>query len=333
LSKEVITARLIVGCSADLHDGVAPADRARRRAAKRSTCGIAGAARRLGSDRHQSSIHLDIDIQLEDPLMNFTDSLSVYTRRRDVRGILPMVVLLGASLGCRKAPERFYATAEGGTKIIQIEVQGDHQISTKVVGPTGSVGCASLALSASGTLYSMCGPGVAAPGPQQLSIIDTQTGHANPVGSTVSGLTVMGLEFSSDGTLYAAGDSDPKSPTFNSLYVVDVKTGAFTRLGSTGAPAFFMDFAFDRIGTLYGATSLALYNIDVKTAKAAKVADFTGSNAIMGLAFNRDATKLYATDFKTPISDLFFVDAHSGTLTRVAPTGYANSHNLVLIRE
>jgi DNA-binding beta-propeller fold protein YncE len=250
-----------------------------------------------------------------------------------MRTLVPVLVALAATLGCQRSTDRFYATAEGGAKIIQIEIQGDHQISTKVIGPTGIPGCASLALSAAGTLYSMCGPGVAAPGPQQLSIIDMQTGHANPVGATVTGLTVMGLEFSPDGNLYAVGDSDSKSPAFNSLYLVDVKTGAFTRVGPTGAPAFFMDFAFDRQGTLYGATSIALYRIDVKTAKAAKLADFTGSTSVMGLAFNRDATKLYATDFKTPISDLFLVDAHSGALTRVASTGFANSHNLVLIRQ
>ena len=250
-----------------------------------------------------------------------------------MRMILPVVALLTLSLGCQKTTDRFYATAEGGTKIIQIEVQGDHQISTKTIGPTGTVGCASLALSTSGTLYSMCGPGVGSPGPQQLSTIDTQTGRANPVGATVTGLTVMGLEFSPDGNLYAAGDSNPQSPAFNSLYLVDVKTGSFTRIGSTGAPDFFMDFAFDPNGVLHGATSVGLYSIDVKTAKATKMADFTGGKSIMGLAFNRDGTKLYATDFKTPISDLFAVDAHSGALSRVAPTGYANSHNLVLVRQ
>jgi hypothetical protein len=250
-----------------------------------------------------------------------------------MRIIVPVLAFCGVLLGCRKAPDRFYATADVGTKIIQIEVQGDRQITTKLIGSTGMPGCGSLALSSSGTLYSMCGPGIGAPGPQQLSIIDVQTGRANPVGATVNGLTVMGLEFASDGTLYAVGDSDPKSQTFNSLYTVDVKTGAFTRVGPTGAPSFFMDFAFDRGGTLYGATSAGLYSIDAKTAKAAKLADFTGSKSIMGLSFNRDATKLYATDFKTPVSDLYLVDSKSGVLTEVAPTGYANSHNLVPTRE
>lgn len=249
-----------------------------------------------------------------------------------MRIIAPVLVACVMSLSCRKAPDRFYATAEVGTKLIQIEVQGAREISTKLIGPTGMPGCGSLALSAGGTLYSMCGPGIGAPGPQQLSIIDMQTGRANPVGTTVNGLTVMGLEFSSDGILYAAGDSDPKSPTFNSLYTVDVKTGALTRVGPTGAPSFFMDFALDQSGSFYGATSVALYSIDLKTAKATKVADFTGSKSIMGLAFNRDASKLYATDFKTPISDLYMVDAKTGVLTQVSPTGYANSHNLVLVR-
>jgi DNA-binding beta-propeller fold protein YncE len=121
------------------------------------------------------------------------------------------------------------------------------------------------------------------------------------------------------------------SPTFNSLYTVDAKTGALTRVGSTGDPSFFMDFAFDRKGTMYGATSLALYTIDPKAGTATKVVDFVGGSSVMGLAFSQDANKLYATDFKTPASDFYLVDTKTGHLMPVAATGYANSHNLVLV--
>jgi len=217
-----------------------------------------------------------------------------------------------------------------GNKIIQIEVQDDRKATIKMIGPTGTVGCISLALSPPGILYSMCGPGAAISGPQQLATIDPETGHANLFGVTIMGLTVMGLKFGPDGSLYAVADSKADSPTFNSLYTVDQKTGAFTRIGSTGAPSFFMDFTFDRAGTMYGATNEALYRIDVKTGAARKVADFMGSSDIMGLAFNRGATKLYATDFKEPSSDLYLVDATSGSLKPITKIGYANSHNLVL---
>jgi hypothetical protein len=244
--------------------------------------------------------------------------------------IVPVAILCAVSAGCRRAPDSFYASAEMGTKLIQIEAQGSDKITTKLIGQTGTVGCISLALSPSGTLYSMCGPGAGAPGPQQLATIDLQTGHANPFGMAVNGLTVMALKFSPNGALYAVGDINPSSPTFNSLYTVDAKTGALTSIGSTGAPSFFMDFAFDPKGTMYAATSLALYTIDTKTGAASKVVDFVGSNSVMGLAFSRDGSKLYATDFKMPISDFYLVDTKTGRLTPVAATGYANSHNLVL---
>jgi hypothetical protein len=239
------------------------------------------------------------------------------------------MMLCAAAASCTRKPDLFYASAEMGTKMIQIEVKDAGQITTRVIGPTGTVGCISMALSSSGNLYSMCGPGAGEPGPQQLATIDLSTGQAKPFGMVIQGLTVMALKFAPDGTLYAAGDSMRSSATFNSLYTVDPKTGAFTRVGSTSAPAFFMDFAFDRQGTMYGATSQALYTIDRKTGASARVADFVGGSAIMGLAFGSGDGKLYASDFKTPISDLYIVDPKTGFLSPVAKLGYANSHNLV----
>ncbi len=251
------------------------------------------------------------------------------TNRYELLAIVPAIVLCAVAAGCRRAPDLLYASAEVGTKMIQIEVQDTTRITTKLIGQTGTVGCISMAMSPSGSLYSMCGPGAGSPGPQQLAAIDLATGHANSFGTVVNGLTVMAMKFAPDGTLYAVGDSNPGSPAFNSLYTVDAKTGAFTRIGSTSAPAFFMDFAFDRGGTMYGATSLALYAIDRKTAAATKVVDFVGGSSIMGLAFGLGDKKLYASDFKTPISDLYTVDTKTGILSPVAALGYANSHNLV----
>jgi hypothetical protein len=247
---------------------------------------------------------------------------------RALLAIVPAILYCAAASGCRRAPDLLYASAEMGTKMIQIEVQDASRITTNLIGQTGTVGCISMALSPAGALYSMCGPGFGSPGPQQLATIDLATGHANLFGTVVNGLTVMAMKYALDGTLYAAGDSNPSSPTFNSLYRVDA-TGAFTRIGSTSAPAFFMDFAFDSAGTMYGATSLALYTIDRKTAAATKVVDFVGGSAIMGLAFGVEDKKLYASDFKTPISDLYTVETKTGILTPIGALGYANSHNLV----
>jgi len=250
------------------------------------------------------------------------------TNSSSLLAIIPVILFGAAAVGCRRAPDSLYASAEMGTKVIRIDVQDASRITTRLIGQTGTVGCISMALSPAGSLYSMCGPGAGSPGQQQLATIDIETGHANLFGTVVNGLTVMAMKYAPDGTLYAVGDSNLSSPTFNSLYTVDA-TGAFTRIGSTSAPAFFMDFAFDREGTMYGATSLALYTIDRKTAASTKVVDFVGGSSIMGLAFGLEDKKLYASDFKTPISDLYTVDTKTGILTPVGALGYANSHNLV----
>ena len=247
-----------------------------------------------------------------------------------LRGIVPVTILCAVSVNCGQPTDSFYATAADGTKLITIEVRDINKVTTKLVGPTDTVGCVAMTLSpSSGALYSMCGRGVLEPGPQQLATIDPKTGHATLVGMVIDGLQVMGLEFAPNGTLYAVGDANPSSPTFNSLYTVDVVSGALTRIGSTGTSPFFMDFAFDGNGTMYGATSQTLYTIDPKTGIATKIVNFVGGGDIMGLSFNGSQNRLYATDYKMPISALYRVDVKSGFLTPVAATGYANAHALV----
>jgi hypothetical protein len=223
----------------------------------------------------------------------------------------------------------FYANADG--KLIKIESQGVQKVTITQVGANGVPGCGAMARSTSGTLYSMCGEGILKPGPQQLATLDPATGRATTVGKTVEGLQIMGMTFGPDNKLYAVGDANPASPTFNSLYTVDVNTGAVTRVGPTSAPSFFHDFALDRNGTMYGTSSDALYTIDLKTGTASKVTNFVGGGMVMGLSFNADQSKLYATDFKQPISDLYLVDIHNGFLTPLGPTGYAFAHGLAAI--
>jgi DNA-binding beta-propeller fold protein YncE len=171
------------------------------------------------------------------------------------------------------------------------------------------------------------------PGPQQLATIDPRTGHANMFGAPLEKLNVMGLEFAPDGTLYAVGDANPASPTFNTLYTVDQKTGAFTAVGSTGVPApnFLMDLAFDARGMMYGASMFGLFTIDRKTGTATKVVDFVGGGVVMGLGYNAKQDKLYATDWKSPKSVLYVVDAKNGFLTPMADIGYPLSHGLVAL--
>ena len=235
----------------------------------------------------------------------------------------------------------FYTTAGSGAEVFAIKVRG-RKITTTDIGPTNGGNCASLALSPSGTLYSMCGPLF---GTQQLATIDPKTGRANLFGVAVPGLAVMAMGFARNGTLYAVGDCNPDAnfectpgsdPNYNSLYTVNEATGAFTRVGPTGAAQFFMDLAFDREGHMFGVTSTVnpsqvpaiLYRIDPATGTATKIVHLVGSNSVMGLAFGRKG-QLYATDFaQNP--GLYLIDIETGVETTIAALPFGFSSGLEL---
>jgi hypothetical protein len=242
----------------------------------------------------------------------------------------------------------FYTTSgagaglPNGAEVFAIEVR-DSKIVTKDIGPTFGGDCASLALSASGTLYSMCGPLF---GAQQLATIDLKTGRSNLFGVAVPGLAVMAMAFGPNGALYAIGDCNPDAnfectpgadPNYNSLYKVNEKTGAFTRIGSTGAPQFFMDLAVDRHGQMFGVTTTdnysavpaMLYRIDAATGRAAKVVNLVGSTSVMGLAFGREGN-LYATDY-VQHPGLYLVDMNTGFETAIAALTFGSSSSLELV--
>jgi uncharacterized protein DUF6923 len=244
------------------------------------------------------------------------------------------------SLSGDHAKNLFYTTAGGGAEVFAIKVSG-RKITTTHIGPTNGGNCLSLALSRSGTLYSMCGPLF---GTQQLATIDRKTGRANLFGVPVPGLAVMAMGFARNGTLYAVGDCNPDanfectpgSPNYNSLYRVNKATGAFTRVGPTGAPQFFMDLAFDREGHMFGVTSTVnpsaipaiLYRINPATGRATKITNLVGSNLVMGLAFGRPG-QLYATDFaQNP--GLYRIDIETGFETAIAalPFGFSSALEL-----
>jgi hypothetical protein len=232
--------------------------------------------------------------------------------------------------------------SSGSAELFAIEVSGS-KITTTDIGQTKGGGCASLALSPSGTLLSMCGNLF---GNQQLASIDPKTGLANLFGEPISGLAVMAMSFAPNGILYAVGDCNPdpnfvnctpgSDPNYNSLYTVNEATGAFTRVGSTGAPQYFMDLAFDRDGNMFGVTTTLspslvpaiLYRIDPATGAATKIVNLVGSNSVMGLAFGRDG-KLYATDF-TGNSGLYLVDPKTGFETSIAALPFGLSSALEL---
>ena len=224
----------------------------------------------------------------------------------------------------------FYTTSDRGAELFAIKVRG-RKITTTDIGPTNGGNCLSLALSPSGTLYSMCGPLF---GDQQLATIDRKTGRANLFGVAVPGLAVMAMAFDRDGTLYAVGDPG-SDPNYNSLYTVNEATGAFTRVGPTGAAQFFMDLAFDREGQMFGVTSMPpspvpaiLYRINPATGAATKIVDLVGSNSVMGLAFGRKG-QLYATDF-APNPGLYLIDIETGVETAIAALPFGFAHGLEL---
>jgi len=273
-------------------------------------------------------------------------ALSCSTKR--VLGLLaaPVALLCAVFVTPVHANDLFYTTAGAGANLIAIQVQNVNKNTTTLIGPMGGGFCASLALSPSGTLYSMCGDLF---GVQKLATIDRVDGHATLFGMGVSGLAVMSLEFGPDGTLYAIGNCNPGPtectpgpPTYNSLYKVDVGTGLFTLIGPTGASLFFMDLAIDRDGNMYGVTSTlspsggplaTLYRVNLATGTATKVVDLVGSTSIMGLSFDRKNNKLYATDFYSINSALYLVDIKTGFLIPIATTGYGFSSNLVSVPE
>jgi hypothetical protein len=240
----------------------------------------------------------------------------------------------------------YYTTSSSnpGIELWAIEVKGS-KVTTTDIGTINAGGCASLAMSSSGTLFSMCGNLF---GIQQLATIDTKTGHGTLFGALVPGLAIMAMAFGPNGVLYAVGDCNPNGayldcspgptndPNFNSLYTVNVATGEVTQIGPTGAPEFFMDLAFDRDGNLWGETSslqpsytpAVLYRINTETGAATKVVNLVGSSTVMGLAFAPNG-KLYATDF-TANPGLYLVDPKTGFESAVAALPFGLSSGLEL---
>jgi hypothetical protein len=268
-----------------------------------------------------------------------------------------LIAIAGLSFGIAAAPQLahaadvYYTTTvtnptdpNGIADILAITVSENKKVTTIDIGSTGAPGCASLAMSKWGHLYSMCGPLF---GAQQLATVDLTTGHATLLGTPVPGLAVMAMTFGPDGTLYAVGGCNLNlttfecgagtDPTYNSLYTVDVTTGAFTRVGSTGAPQYFMDLAFDRHGHLFGVTTTLipsyvpaiLYRLDPATGAATKVATLIGSSQVMGLAFGDDG-ELYGTDFVNN-PGLYLIDMKTGFEKAIAalPRGYSSGLELV----
>src|ERR1700722_8464308 len=95
---------------------------------------------------------------------------------------MSLIAIAGVSFGIATAPRLAHAAdvyytltypTQPIAEVLAITV-GENKITMRDVGPTGVPGCASLAMSKWGVLYSMCGPLF---GAQQLTTIDLTTGH------------------------------------------------------------------------------------------------------------------------------------------------------------
>jgi hypothetical protein len=80
-----------------------------------------------------------------------------------------VAILCAVTVSPVQANDLFYTISESGSDLIAIHVQNADKTTTTLIGPTGGGGCISLALSAWGTLYSICGPLF---GTQHLATID-----------------------------------------------------------------------------------------------------------------------------------------------------------------
>lgn len=90
--------------------------------------------------------------------------MNIQTNSRALLAMALAMVLCAAAGGCRRAPDRLYASAEMGTKLIQVDVQEAGKITTKLIGQTGTVGCISMALSPSGAETACADPASVPPG-------------------------------------------------------------------------------------------------------------------------------------------------------------------------
>ena len=77
---------------------------------------------------------------------------------RTSRGVLPLILLCGVCVNCGRATDDvFYATVDtpGKPQLVTIEVRDTNNVTIAPVGPMDAFGCASIARSAKGVLYSV----------------------------------------------------------------------------------------------------------------------------------------------------------------------------------
>lgn len=158
-------------------------------------------------------------------------------------------------------------------------------------------------------------------GGQELTAVNFDEGSRTVIGKLNTNIVTL----SSDayGTLYAIGDD-------GRLYTVDTATGSEKAIGYTGiSPEGMQSATFDfKSGRLYWAASTAdgtgaLYTVDTGTGKAAKVADFSGNEQIVGLYSLSEAQKWQGPDVPAAPLNVTATAGGSGdvTISWQAPEG------------
>ena len=190
--------------------------------------------------------------------------------------------------------------------------------ASALIGPYGVGGVLAQAFGPDGLLYAMFNAGSPL---AHLATVNTQTGAATPIGAA-TGVALQAMAFGADGTLYAG------SFTTNNLYKVDLSTGAPTLIGSLGFN-WIMDLAWDAANsTMYAIAApptcagSSFYSINLATGAGSLISNVSADNCLMALAADSSG-RLFATGFMT--SELYQMDAATGTATGIANTGVMNT--------
>src|SRR5262249_7276890 len=145
----------------------------------------------------------------------------------------------------------FYATSEGGQKLVSINQ------NTGVATTIGSFGYSSSyagAFTPDGKFWTIVN---SVSNASQLAQVNLTTGHATPVGAAPVSDQILALDATPAGQLYAGSHG-------GSFYSVTPATGVFTKIGQQSI--YTCDFAFDTVGNLWAVDgSQTLYQLNPST--------------------------------------------------------------------
>lgn len=215
-----------------------------------------------------------------------------------------------------------YATGEGGTKLVTIDIASG-EVTT--VGSFGVAGAMGIAFAPNGTAYSVTESCGSCGGIPRVVTIDRSSGKLTVIAPTAPRIKFMGIVCSPQGILY--GVDAASGGGSGSLFTIDPATGNVSRVGAPGAAGSIMDLAFHPNGTLYGIEGTRLYTVDPTTGARTLAKQLKGvTDSAMGLAIDDDGT-FYAAENTSP-SPIVRIDMDTGQATPVVRTKINLIHGL-----